>query len=698
MRYKLPFLFLLVLLLLFNSIYAGFTQKYDSLGLDLVIIPAEQYDTYRPGSDAKEGETFTMEDSTAGFLGDGYMRANMAAGDGSTSNAETIGIKLSYNIEFYKTGTYYVWALVYFPDDKGDSFFFGIDDTVCGQVSGQPRGSWSWHKASVSITVDSAGVHPVSFYGREPNAILDHIIITSSETFDPAVNTQWKTLDLPGYTQQADSLGLVIMPAEKYNSYRPGVGAKEGETFTMEDSTAGFWGDGYMRANMTAGDGSTTNAQTINIKLSYNVEFVKTGTHYLWAYVYFPDDKGDSFFFGVEDTVTGQVSGQPRGSWSWHKASVSFEIDSAGVYPINFYGREPNAIVDHIIITTSETFDPASNPVWKPKAIVFVSLPGKIDDATGEHTDKPFIDDLKAEGYTVDTLYSSALESASTGLVDSLNEADLVIIGRSITSTDFADAHKTAWNNITSPVMLLHLWAARNSRLNWLPTATTTAYNDADSTISAIIEVPDDTVFTGITITDGMMDWVTAPYDYMAITNGGNGTVIARAANDSNVLFVRWEPWEEFYEDAGDRPAGYRTLIGNGNDASGTINYYNFTDDAKQVYLNEVARMVQLGKVEEPVSVEENDNTIPMEYTLKQNYPNPFNPATTIEFSLPKNSNVKITVYDIVGRVVTKLVDRNYEAGNHKVLFNAAKLASGVYFYKIEAGNFVNVKKLMLLK
>ncbi|MEG8947010.1 T9SS type A sorting domain-containing protein [Rosettibacter firmus] len=694
--------FILILVLSFYNLLAQYPQKYDSL--KLVVIPAEKYHAYRPGLESKTGDTFTMEDSIAGFIGKGYMRANMAKGDGSITNAETINIKLSYNVEFVDTGVYYIWAFVYFPNDKSDSYFFGTDGKVVGQVAGQPRGVWSWHKGDKTIHIDSTGVHSLDFFGREPNALLDHIIITASATFDPNVNKEWESWGLPSFTQKSDTLGLVIMPAEKYDFYRPGLGIKTGDTFTMEDSVAGFIGQGYMKARMAKGDGNITNAETVNIKLSYIVDFVKTGTHYLWANVFFPDGNSDSYFFGIDGKVVGQVSGQPRGVWSWHKGTATFEIDTPGVHSIDFFGREPNALLDHIIITPNPNFDPNVNKEWKPKVIAFVSLPGKVDPATGEHLDKPFIDDLIAEGYEVYTLYHTSLETAQQSFIDSLNSADLVIIGRSGFSGDFGGTHKVAWNNIRSPLLLLQLWAARNNRLNWLPTGTTTSYDTGGEIIKAKIELPDDPVFTGVNIgVDSTINWCTTPYDFMGTTDGGNGVVLAREVNSLNVLFVRWEPWKEFYNGSIDRPAGYRTLIGNGNDhANATlgspVNYYNFTQESKRIYLNEVARMVQLGKVEEPVSVSDAKNNIPSKYVLLQNYPNPFNPTTTIEFGLPEKSNVKISVYDILGRLVTTLLDKNLNAGYHKVTFNASNLTSGVYFYKIEAGNFVKVKKLMLIK
>ena len=92
------------------------------------------------------------------------------------------------------------------------------------------------------------------------------------------------------------------------------------------------------------------------------------------------------------------------------------------------------------------------------------------------------------------------------------------------------------------------------------------------------------------------------------------------------------------------------------------------------------------------------NNSLPTEYGLDQNYPNPFNPSTNIKYQLPENSHVKLLVYDILGNLVTTLIDQPMEAGYHSVVWNAGNLASGVYFYTLRSGNFVSAKKLILLK
>jgi hypothetical protein len=90
---------------------------------------------------------------------------------------------------------------------------------------------------------------------------------------------------------------------------------------------------------------------------------------------------------------------------------------------------------------------------------------------------------------------------------------------------------------------------------------------------------------------------------------------------------------------------------------------------------------------------------IPREFYLTQNFPNPFNPATTIEYGLSNDAYVTLALYNVLGQRVRMLVDEQQKAGTYRIIFNStAGLASGVYFYQIEAGNFVRSRKMLLLK
>ena len=89
---------------------------------------------------------------------------------------------------------------------------------------------------------------------------------------------------------------------------------------------------------------------------------------------------------------------------------------------------------------------------------------------------------------------------------------------------------------------------------------------------------------------------------------------------------------------------------------------------------------------------------LPITFSLEQNYPNPFNPSTTIKYSIPQTSFVTLKIYDVLGREVSTLVNEEKTAGNYQLNFDASNIASGIYFYKIQSGNFVNIKKMVLIK
>ncbi len=96
--------------------------------------------------------------------------------------------------------------------------------------------------------------------------------------------------------------------------------------------------------------------------------------------------------------------------------------------------------------------------------------------------------------------------------------------------------------------------------------------------------------------------------------------------------------------------------------------------------------------------INEYKNDAPKEFALYQNYPNPYNPETTISFSLSQSSNVELKIYDMLGKEITTLVNGYEEAGEHNVEFNGNGLSSGIYFYKIQAGEYSSVKKMILIK
>ena len=100
------------------------------------------------------------------------------------------------------------------------------------------------------------------------------------------------------------------------------------------------------------------------------------------------------------------------------------------------------------------------------------------------------------------------------------------------------------------------------------------------------------------------------------------------------------------------------------------------------------------------VGVEEIKTTssIPDDYLLFQNYPNPFNPSTTIRWQIPKAGFVTLKIYDVLGKEITTLVDEYKPVGEYKIEFNGMDLSSGIYFYQLKTGGFIQTKKMILIK
>jgi len=139
-------------------------------------------------------------------------------------------------------------------------------------------------------------------------------------------------------------------------------------------------------------------------------------------------------------------------------------------------------------------------------------------------------------------------------------------------------------------------------------------------------------------------------------------------------------------------------IEGNGN--SNSPKEYNYSDN--DVFAGGSKFQYRLKQVDTDGKSEYSDvvevELVPTQFDLSQNYPNPFNPSTTIRFSLPKQIQLKINLYNMLGELVETIAQGTYEAGYYKVSFNANNLASGMYIYRIESSDFVKTMKMMLLK
>jgi hypothetical protein len=175
----------------------------------------------------------------------------------------------------------------------------------------------------------------------------------------------------------------------------------------------------------------------------------------------------------------------------------------------------------------------------------------------------------------------------------------------------------------------------------------------------------------------------------LTIRNGG--TIALRLQNVSNQNSVFTHNWN---------PAD--SLILPNDSLTITVTFTpvdtNLIVDTLLIENNDKPLQVGLsGKGKTIVGIED-QSELPKVYTLYPAYPNPFNPATTISFDLPKSSKVTLKVFNILGEEVATLVSDRLSAGSHSYKWDASSLASGVYMYRLQAGNYVETKKMVLMK
>jgi len=192
----------------------------------------------------------------------------------------------------------------------------------------------------------------------------------------------------------------------------------------------------------------------------------------------------------------------------------------------------------------------------------------------------------------------------------------------------------------------------------------------------------------GVTISGTASDvWIFQIAQNLIVANGAIVT-LSGGAQASNI----------FWQVAG------QTTLGTTADFKGIILCQTLVEMQTGATLNgralaQTAGTLDANSITSPTSVNSvEDGLAPKEFALFQNYPNPFNPTTTIRYGITEKSNVKIILFNAIGEEVALLINEEKESGYHQVEFNAAILPSGVYFYQLQAGSFVETKKMILMK
>jgi len=298
------------------------------------------------------------------------------------------------------------------------------------------------------------------------------------------------------------------------------------------------------------------------------------------------------------------------------------------------------------------------------------------------------------KGSSWNTINSTGLSGASSTVIFSSNN-NLFInnTGNSNSGSIFAGIFKSTDNGITWNPINSGLPFKQNYKEKMYPLIYSFTKNGNDIFIASDTNDVNDGGRTGSIYksTDNGSTWISKsiglplkPDGYSAALNSLITTGNTLVAGTSEGIYFSTDNGESWNDFTGDLPT--RVSI----TSITADNQFITVGTAENVWQRSISNITGV--------YEKANNIIPAEYNLSQNYPNPFNPATTINFQIPVSGKVTIKIYDLLGREVKSLVNEFKIAGKYSVKFNASNLASGVYFYNLRAGNFVQTKKMILTK
>ncbi|MHB8338290.1 MAG: T9SS type A sorting domain-containing protein, partial [Ignavibacteriaceae bacterium] len=227
--------------------------------------------------------------------------------------------------------------------------------------------------------------------------------------------------------------------------------------------------------------------------------------------------------------------------------------------------------------------------------------------------------------------------------------------------------------------------------------------------------VKTDSALTPYTDKNWMLLFIDSDTNHATGWEGYDYLINLNIKSDSVTTLARWNAQDSSWDETSDLKYQYtgdqmqiavpRNLLNQtGNDISF---YFHWADNIQK--LNDITEFFIDGDsapdrrfnywytTQTPTGVKETYQ-LPQSFSLSQNYPNPFNPTTVIKYSVPRSGYVTLKIYNLMGQLIATLVNGQLSAGSYKADFDASKLSSGVYFYKLNAGGFMMTKKMMLLK
>lgn len=539
--------------------------------------------------------------------------------------------------------------------------------------------------------------------------------------------------------------GICTMEAEHAVVSQNGDLTSDGLPFewNFDDTTeTGYAGSGYM----TTKDDVALNATWDNgTELAWEVEITTEGEYFVAARRIALDGGDDSAWLGLDGTEKGKVFLDAVANFTWKHAEVSLGTLSVGKHTIQLRRREDGLMIDRLMIATSvdklledgstEIGPAESIPGAEVPAPFFIEAPNVVGDGTSISMTASDSSGRILEYYfecITDKNHSSGWQTSPTYLDSNLvggTEYTYRVKGIDINKyqSEYSEEASATTEgeepNVYIEVDGSCVMEAENAIV--LQNGDSTGYGSPytgsmewykDSTIVGFAGTGYMTTENGVSL-NASWDTATELFWVVNIANGGEYFIAIRRHNNGEANSETAKPgvdgnekaysafWGEVTEftwvhgpSLGILWAGEHTIQIRRREDGLMIDRVMI---AKSLDSFPADGSTEVGPAENPITSIDKENELsgmPTAYALEQNYPNPFNPTTVIRFALPKQSVVKLSVYNVIGEKITELVNGNMSAGYHEVNFNATNLATGMYIYRISAGNFVSVKKMLLIK
>ncbi|MEZ4702814.1 MAG: PKD domain-containing protein [Rhodothermales bacterium] len=548
--------------------------------------------------------------------------------------------------------------------------------------------------------------------------------------------------------------GLVSMESENAQSQVD----RDGHAWTLATANAGFSGAGAMQATPDDGTRIRTAPEAVSPEQVFEVNFTTTGTYYVWHRIWGNDSKSNKTFSGIGGVADASpMSVSTFGAWTWTNGRLdgtdaTITVDTPGIHTVHVWMAEDGASVDKIILSTDAGFAPEGiGPAESPRDGGGTGNNAPVASFTHSATDLALSVDGSASSDSDGTIVSYAWTfgdgATGSGATASHTYAAAGTYTVALTVTDDEGATGTASQSVTVTdgtggtggfieaggmvVMEAEHFHANIQRGadTWVAAAAyagasggsymdTTPDDNTEIKTNAETTSPELSFDVDFTTTGSYYVWgrIYAPSNKSNSMHAGIDGVISSTTNGWQTNALNEWVWVALVK------GGSAVPLSIGSAGAHTVHVWMREDGTAldKLVLTTDAGFTPTGEgpAESPqaaapvagalrsVAAEGltlQAEALPTAFALEGNYPNPFNPTTTIRFALPEAAQVRLTVYDMLGREVARVFDGELPAGRHEASWNGrtdagATVSSGAYLLRMSAGSFSAVQRMVVVK